>query len=154
MLDKVSIAHRLLPQGPLIKRKTLIMSNKHKIHFYGEGQPSPVIIEIVEQGSFLEAVVAAQQAGVIAAEVNLKELHIFAIDEEEPLEPGQKITSTENRLKLHCHRGRRIEVSVTFNMVKKSRTFSPSTLVDKVLKWALHEFGLKGADAENKELRL
>ena len=130
------------------------MSQKNQIHLYGEGQPSPVIIEVGDQASLAELLSAAQSAGVLGSDVPLQEVLVFALDGEEPLGHDKPITRGEKRPKLHCHRCRKVHVSVTFNLDTKTHNFSPSTLVSKVLKAALHEFKLKGADAQNKELRL
>ena len=107
------------------------MSQKNQIHLYGEGQPSPVIIEVGDQASLAELLSAAQSAGVLGSDVPLQEVLVFALDGEEPLGHDKPIT-----------------------LDTKTHNFSPSTLVSKVLKSALHEFKLKGADAQNKELRL
>lgn len=130
------------------------MSKKNQIHLFGEGQPSPVIIDVGDDAKIADVLSSAQRAGVIAGDVQLKDLFVFGLDEEEPLAPDQRIGGGEKRPKLHCHRCRKIEVTVTFNLDRKSRSFAPSTLVSKVLKWALREFKLTGADAENKELRI
>jgi hypothetical protein len=130
------------------------MNQKNQIHLYGEGQPSPVIIEVGEHASLADLLSAAQSAGVLAADVPLKDVFVFKLDEEEPLEHNKPVARGDKRPKLHCHRCRKVEVSVTFNLNTKSRDFAPGTLVSKVLKWVLHEFKLKGGDAQNKELRL
>ncbi|HWZ95354.1 MAG TPA: hypothetical protein VNW30_09185 [Opitutaceae bacterium] len=130
------------------------MNQKNQIHLYGEGQPSPVIIEVSEQATLAELLSAAQCAGVLAGDVSLKEVLVFVLDEEEPLGHDKPVVRSDKRQKFHCHRCRKVQVSVTFNLDTKSHGFAPSTLVSKVLKWALQEFKLKGADAQNKELRL
>lgn len=130
------------------------MNKKNQIHLYGEGQPSPVIIDVGDDAKIADVLGAAQRAGVIGGDAQLKDVHLFRLDEEEPMAADQTVGQGDKRPKLHCHRCRKIEVTVTFNLDRKSRSFPPSTLVGKVLKWALREFKLTGADAENKELRI
>ena len=84
------------------------MSKKNQVHLYGEGQPSPVIIDVSEGGKITDLLVAAQRAGVIGGEVVLADVHLFALDDEEPLAAEKAIGQSDKRPKLHCHRCRKI----------------------------------------------
>lgn len=128
---------------------------KSEIHLYGEGQPSPVTLHVAEESLIHDVLVAAQKAGLLPADANLKEILVFAVEEDEPLPHEKPVKHPDKkRHRFHFHRCRAIEVTVVFNLVKHARAFPPSTPVRKVLQWALREFKLTGADAENKELRV
>ncbi|MBI5424501.1 MAG: hypothetical protein HZA32_10435 [Opitutae bacterium] len=122
------------------------------IHISGEGNPTPV--SVPAKATPAELLVAAQQAGIISADAKVEEVLLFAADEDEPLTPERFKEPAKERLRIHCHRCRKIEVTVVFNLKRATKAFAPSVGVRRVLKWALKEFGLTGADAENKELRL
>ncbi len=123
-----------------------------KIHLSGEGNPTPVSVAHSTSAATLFA--AAQQAGVIPADAKAEDVHLFLDGEEEPLAADQLKNPAKDRIRIHCHRCRKITVTVVFNLKKHQKAFPPGTEVRRVLKWALKEFGLSGADAENKELRV
>ena len=122
------------------------------VHLSGEGHPTPV--SVPHSPTVADLVAAAKQAGIIPPEVRVEEIVLFVIDEEEPMSADRLHASPNDRLRIHWHRCRKIEVTVVYNLKKHTKAFAPGITVRHVLKWALHEFGLKGADAENKELRL
>jgi hypothetical protein len=86
----------------------------------------------------------------------LEGLIVFAEDADEPFGHGHSLEGcgVKHRHHVHCHRCHRIHVTVMYNGVEKRESFAPSTKVKRVLKWAIHEFHLHGADAEGKVLRL
>lgn len=128
---------------------------KSEIHLYGEGQPSPVTLHVAEESLIHDILVAAQKAGLLPGDANLKEILVFDVEEDEPLSHEKLVKHPDKkRHRFHFHRCRAIEVTVVLNLVKHVRAFPPSTPVRKVLQWALHEFKLTGADAENKELHV
>jgi hypothetical protein len=95
---------------------------------------------------------AAKKAGLTVDE----ETTIFVEDSEEALAGDARLKDhgVKNKHHLHCHRCRTVELAVTFNGQVKTRKFSPSQKVKRVLKWAVGAFELHGVDAENKELRV
>jgi hypothetical protein len=128
---------------------------KTDIHLYGEGQPSPVLLQVDEESVIHDIIIEAQKAGLLPTDAILKEILVFAVEEDEPLPHEKPIKHPDKkRHRYHFHRCRAIEVTVAFNLVNHARAFAPGTPVRKVLQWALREFKLTGADAENKELRV
>lgn len=83
------------------------------------------------------------------------DIHVTIEGEEEPCEPHRKLheCGIKHRNHLHCNRCRRIEVAVFYNG-EQNGSFAPSATIEKVLHWALRAFGLTGADALDKVLRL
>lgn len=86
----------------------------------------------------------------------VEEAMLFLEDQDEPLAKDRSVEQSgmKNRHHVHCHKCHRVRVVVRYNGVDKTEAFPPSAKVKRVLKWALDEFQLKGADAENKVLRL
>jgi hypothetical protein len=130
---------------------------KNQIHLYGEGQPTPIVIDLHENATALELIVIAQKAGALPAGIEAKEFLAFVVDVEEPVAHDHRVHDPKggaHRPPIHCHRCHKIEITVTFNLAKHARFFAPSTHVSRILQWAIHEFGLTGPDTANKELRL
>ena len=124
----------------------------NNVHLSGEGNPTPVSVPHSTSPASLLA--AAKQAGVIPTDAKVEDTLLFVADEDEPITADRLAAPTKDRLRIHCHRCRKIEVTVLFNLKKHTKAFAPGTEVRRVLKWALKEFGRTGADAQNKELRL
>lgn len=83
------------------------------------------------------------------------DIHLTIEGEEEPHDRHRKLRECglKHRHHVHCHRCRKVAVTVFYNG-EQSRSFSPSATIEKVVHWALRAFGLKGADALDKVLRL
>jgi len=124
----------------------------NNVHLSGEGNPTPVSVPYSTSPATLFA--AAKQAGVIPTDAKIEDTLLFVADEDEPITADRLKTPGKDHLRIHCHRCRKIAVTVVFNLNKHAKAFAPGTEVRHVLKWALKEFGLTGADAQNKELRL
>ncbi len=90
----------------------------------------------------------------IAPDVH-SDIHLTIEGEEEPHDKLRKLgeCGVKHRHHVHCHRCRKIAVTVFYNG-EETRSFAPATTIEKVLHWALSAFGLKGADALDKVLRL
>jgi hypothetical protein len=153
MLDKLRIVNISEHVGQSRPSRTTSQSmKKEDIHISGEGNPTPVS---VPHETSLEALfAAARQAGVIPTDAKVEDTLLFVADEDEPITADRLKAPVKDRLRIHCHRCRKIAVTVVFNLNKHTKAFAPGTEVRRVLKWALKEFGLTGADAQNKELRL
>lgn len=124
----------------------------HTVHLSGEGNPTPVSVPHSPSPAALFA--AAKQAGVLPTDAKAEDTHLFVGEEDEPVTADRLKSPGKDRLRIHCHRCRKIEVTVVFNLKKHTKALAPGAEVRRVLKWALKEFGLTGADADNKELRL
>lgn len=106
-----------------------------------------------------EILVAELARTILAAGIcdgSHEEILIFVEDEPEPMgrEHSARHFGLQHRHHVHCHKCHRIHVGILYNGVEKAHSFAPSTKVKRVLKWAVDAFNLKGADAENKILRL
>jgi hypothetical protein len=119
----------------------------------GKG-PEPEMVKVSTDASVEDLLEKIREAGL--CEGPKEELHIFAEDFDEPLQHGKSVEhcGVKHRHHIHCHRCHRVQVEISYNGVDKTHAFPPSMKVKGVLKWAVDAFGLKGADAENKVLRL
>jgi hypothetical protein len=82
---------------------------------------------------------------------------LFLEDEDEPMGEAVllKDRATAKGLKVHVHRCRHIEVTVTFNGKTAERRFSPSATVARVKRWAAeHEFGMSEEETGEHVLQL
>jgi hypothetical protein len=114
----------------------------------------PTIIRIGAEAPVEELLKKIHEAGLCDGPA--EEIHVFAENGDEPLERGRSMEhcGLRHRHHIHCHKCHRIRVLVMYNGVEKDRAFAPSVKVKRVLKWAIEAFQLKGADAEDKVLRL
>lgn len=128
------------------------MKKEIEIYLHGSGTTEEKLVSVPEDATVRELIDAAKRAGF----PDDADLVLVVEDDEEPLDPSARLRDcgVKNKHHLSCHTCRKIMVTVNFNGVAKERKFAPSRKVKGVLKWALGEFGLTGADAENKELRL
>lgn len=85
------------------------------------------------------------------------DFHVFAEDGDEPLTSDDPLPESEGGqpVRLHVHRCRRIEVTVTFNGVSKEHSFGPGKTISAVKRWAaIKAFGMDPGDAAEHVLQL
>jgi hypothetical protein len=73
----------------------------------------------------------------------IEHLVVFAEDSEEEVAHDRKVSECHPHWPkiLHCHRCRKVSVSVYYNG-EESRAFGPNATVRKVTKWATKQFGV------------
>lgn len=82
---------------------------------------------------------------------------LFIEDEEDPVEDAVLVRdrASHKGLKVHVHRCRHVEVTVTFNAETVEHRFSPSATVAKVKRWAAeHKFGMTDEEAGEHVLQV
>lgn len=82
---------------------------------------------------------------------------LFLEDEDEPLNEAMLVKDhgTRKGLKVHVHRCRHVEVTVTFNGETVERSFSPSATVARVKRWAAeNKFGMSEEEAGEHVLQI
>lgn len=128
--------------------------NEIELYVHSAKGAEPTMIRIGTDALVEELLKRILEAGLCNGP--LEELHVFAEEEGEPLKRELSIENcgVKHRHHVHCHKCHRIRVGVIYNGVEKSESFSPSAKVKRVLKWAVDAFDLKGADGQNKVLRL
>lgn len=110
-----------------------------------EGHPEPIMLQIPEDETFLEAVRQALQVG--------PDVLLFERDKDEPLTGAVK---GRRALRLVAHKGKQITVQVRYEHLTKEKTFPPSKTVFKVLQWAVSKkaFNLDPTSAAKANLIL
>jgi len=90
----------------------------------------------------------------IAPEAN-GDIYLTIEGEEKPHERHRKLRECgiKHRDHIDCHQCREVAVAVFYNG-EQNHSFAPSATIEKVLHWALGAFGLTGAAALDKVLRL
>jgi hypothetical protein len=128
--------------------------NEIELYVHSSKGGEPTMVKIEAGASVEDLLKKIHEAGV--CDGPSEEWDMFAEDADEPLDKGHSMEDCgiKHRHHVHCHKCHRIQVAVLYNGVEKNHSFPPSTKVKRVLKWAVNEFQLKGADAENKVLRL
>lgn len=127
------------------------MAKMIDVYVHGEGSREPKMVKVPEDATLKDV---AQAAGCHLEKV--EELFIGRQDEDEPMNHGHHLheAGVGHRHHVHCHRCKKILVSVSYNGVQKDRDFAPAVRLDKVLRWATHEFNLHGSDAADMALFL
>ncbi len=113
-----------------------------EIFVQGEGRPTISLIRVKQDATIEELVVAAIAQG--AYHVTNGDQCLVSLEEaDEPFTPGVTLTSAgiHHRSRVHLHRCRKIEVTVSFNGQDKSRAFSPAATIARVTKWAVGKRG-------------
>lgn len=133
------------------------MSDKEKhieIFLQGEGIPEIQLIKVSPDSTLRDVVKAAQAGGAVG--MNPEEVIFFVEDSDRELKIDIRLKEAGigHRHRLHCHRCRKVEVTVNFNGMSKPQTFPPSKTIAKVKKWADDQFGLKGVDATEHALQI
>jgi hypothetical protein len=128
--------------------------NEIELFVHSTKNAEPTMIKVGVGASVEELLKKIHEAGI--CDGPSEELHIFAEEEGEPCKREHSVEhcGLKHRHHVHCHKCHRVRVEVNYNGTEKGEAFPPSAKVNRVLKWAVDAFNLKGADAENKVLRL
>jgi hypothetical protein len=135
------------------------MSNNETIEMFvqGEGIPEIQLVRVPHDGTVRDVIKALRANSAGGANLPAdEEVVVFLEDSERELRLDARLkeAGVGHRQRLHCHRCRRIEVTVSFNGENRSRSFPPSQTVAKAKRWADDQFGLKGVDATEHALQV
>ncbi len=119
-----------------------------ELYIHTAGDREPKLVKIDEDATVEELLKRIAPGGN-------GDLHLIIEGEDDPHDHHCKLRecSLKHRHHVHCHRCRKVAVTVFYNG-EQSHSFAPSATIEQVLKWALRAFELKGADALDKVLRL
>jgi hypothetical protein len=131
------------------------MSEMIEIFLQGEMVPEIQIVKVPRHGTVRDLLKSARANNIILPEQG-GSLAIFLEDSEEDIDLNISLEDAgiKHRSRLHCHRHKRIEVSINFMSETRTHQFSPSTTVAKVKRWADEKFRLNGPDATDHVLQL
>jgi hypothetical protein len=128
--------------------------NKFEIYMHGENQRDPKLVEVSENASVQEIIKIYRTEFPGSGEET--EIELFVEDEQDakPKHHKGEEHGIKKRHHVHCHRCKKVNVSVSYNSETKSFSVAPSTTVKKIEKEALKEFKINEADAGDFLLKL
>ncbi len=122
------------------------------LFYQGEGIGEIAHIELDADATF-----AILKARLVEKHGVAHDVLLFLEEEDEPLDEATLIgdRATANGMKVHIHRCRHVEVTVTFNGETVKRRFSPSATVARVKHWAAEDkFGMSDEEAGEHVLQI
>lgn len=127
------------------------------IFVQGENIPEITLVRVPGSGAVRDILEATGAQGLRLAGDETS-LIILAENTEEALALDLQLEAAHisHRSRVHIHRCRRLEVTVNFNADHKTHSFSPSTTVEHVKRWAVGKdgFNLQDIDATDHLLQL
>lgn len=114
-----------------------------RIYLHREGRLEPEVVEAPETATLAEVL------GEVADDVVfLRE------DDDHAFQAGATLATAGIADRSHVFAGKKakVDVAVQFNGVTHTRTFSSSTRIERVFKWAVKEFDLSRGDAAEHTL--
>ena len=128
--------------------------NKLQIYVHGENSRESKLVEVAENASVSD--ILNKYTQVFPGMGSADEIELFLEDEEDPkpMELSGEKAGIKKRMHVHCHRCKKIAVTVVYNGEDKSFTFAPSATAKKILKKAIHAFNISEADAGDYLLKL
>lgn len=133
------------------------MSETIEIFLQAEGVSDVKLVRVPHEGTVRDILEAARAKGVNLPDGE-GEVVIFLEDSDEEIALDLKLKDAgiRHRHRVHCHRCRRVAVTINFNGRAESRAFPPPATVKRVKKWADNEeqFNLKGVDATDHVLQV
>ncbi|MGX1199224.1 hypothetical protein [Parvibaculum sp. MBR-TMA-1.3b-4.2] len=122
------------------------------LFYQGEGVGEVEHLELEPEATF-----AVLKAHLVEKHKISVDALLFIEDEDEPIDEGVllKDRGTAKGLKVHIHRCRHVEVTVTFNGETVERRFPPSATVARVKRWAAEKkFGMSEEEAGEHVLQI
>lgn len=126
------------------------MAKIMEVYVHVEGSREPKLAKVSEDATLKEVAAAA---GCSLNEAD--DIFIGRQDDDNAFHHGDSLdkAKVKHRQHIHCHRCKKIQVSVLYNG-QKERDFSPAIRLDVILRWAIREFNLEGQDAADMALFL
>jgi len=124
-----------------------------ELFLQGEGIPDIKLIRVPQDCTVRELIGKVRTESGAQHE---EEIVLLLEDQDKELTLDAKLTEAGigHRQRIHCHRCRRVEVTVNFNTATKVHVFSPAHTIGKIKRWADDQFGLKGVDATEHALQI
>ncbi len=125
-----------------------------QIYVHGENNRDPKLVEVSEEATVKDIISKYHQEFPDSGTPD--EVELFLEDEEEHRhkdEPGEK-AGIKKRVHIHCHRCKKVNVTVEYNGQAITLHVPPSTTSKKILKKAAKEFKISDGDAADLLLKL
>ena len=128
--------------------------SKIQIYVHGENSREAKLIEVLENASIKDLINDFQKEFTNTS--NSEEIEIFLEDDESPVDKHHSVS--ENGIKkrghIHCHRCKKIAVTVFYNGEDKSFHFPPSATTKSIMNKVVKAFNIKESDAGDYLLKL
>lgn len=125
-----------------------------QIYLHGENTREPKLVEVAEEASVKDVINKYQKEFPNSGQAD--EVEFFIEDEEEHRhkdEAGEK-GGIKRKVHIHCHRCKKVAVSVSYNGQTITVNVPPSTTTKKILKQAVKKFNISDSDAADLLLKL
>lgn len=103
-----------------------------------------------------DTTISTLKATLIERGLATAESEVFLEDSDDALDPSKTVGAVGGgkNVKLHVHKCKQVQVTVTFSGRAQTRKFPPSTTIAKVHRWATEAFNLSPDDAADHVLQL
>jgi len=125
-----------------------------EIYIHGENNREPKLVEVAENSTVPDIINRYKQE--FHSDAPAEEIEIFIENEQEPVKkdrPSDEI-GLKKRGHFHCHRCKKIAVTIIYNGEDKTFQFEPSATGKKILKKAIAAFNINEHDAGDYLLKL
>jgi hypothetical protein len=128
--------------------------NKHQIYVHGENARDPQLVEISENANVNDIIDLYRQQ--FNQTTDSDQIELYLEDEDEPKSKKDQAdkANIKKRSHVHCHRCKKIKVTVFYNGDDKSFEFPPSATTKKIMKKVVKEFGISESDSGDYLLKL
>ncbi len=127
--------------------------SKYRIFLFKEGKEEPEIKEISSEENISDFL--KTEMSHLTSEDRLDELFMFKEDDDKGVsEETFDKAGIHEKHRIHCHRCKKVDVTVSYNGKNIHKHFPPSATGKTVFKWAVIEFSFPTKDPTNYELRV
>ncbi|MCC7302469.1 MAG: hypothetical protein IT233_07500 [Bacteroidia bacterium] len=126
-----------------------------QLYLNGEGCPEPKLVEVSAEATIADVINKYREVANLH-DAKVDEIELFFEDEEQPKNKGHHIEQAgiKKRHRVHCHRCRKVAVTVEYNGQIKVLSVPPSATGAMILKKAAKEFNISEKDAADLILKL
>ncbi|OYX47053.1 MAG: hypothetical protein B7Y90_13880 [Alphaproteobacteria bacterium 32-64-14] len=126
--------------------------SKLKLFLQFEGHRAVEVVLLGSDAIARDVIKAAAALGL----ADSPDIVVFHGDHPDPLDPGKPLhdQGVKDKDRVHVHRCKKIQVSVTFASFRKQHPFSPAATVEAVKRWFVHEIKMSEIDATEHVLQI
>jgi len=121
------------------------MNNKISIYLHQENQLKPEIVTVDKNTTYSKLMNELSKN-------DRSEIHIFR-ENEEMAEDKEESVHLEAKSHIHCHRCKKVQITVTYNGQAVNLTLPPSSTGEKILSKSCKELGITKDDATDLHLK-
>jgi hypothetical protein len=128
--------------------------DKMQVYIHGENTRDSKLVEM-EENAFVKDILLIYKKEFPNAG-DSEEIEIFLEDSDEPIhsDHAAEKAGIKKRTHIHCHRCKKIAVTIFYNGEDKLLHFPPSNTAKIILRKAIHDFNINESDAGDYLLKL